>query len=398
MTTTAPIELTAPTEWASDTNYAAGPDTGTATKVDPGSGLRASGVVPAGGVAAQHMNYELNAITKHLAALETMQRVALGRALALTPISSASTDTSEFLAALSLNDHIETVIGSPNSGGVFRMYDSVTFNLGGTLADITSEVTGGVIRGTRYIFIGTGTNQNDFSVNNGDTWTAGGSTGLLGDLIAICDATDNVVVLTAAGGSAFSTNAVAWTAPATQPADTVTGGGFTSCASLLNDVVVAVGLQGGHPAFARSTTSGHVWSAASGSVPAAASMNDAGWVVSTGSSATEMYHAGHRNVKMVDISVSTDGNTWTLLTSLDLGGTVSEVKLMQCPRTGLLVLAALLSTGTIILVASVDLGRTWGEPYQIADAQFALTGFSVAAGRVYATHGNGKIVVSNRIL
>jgi hypothetical protein len=59
----------APTAWASDTNYSAGADpwSGTATKVDPGSGRFAQGWRPSDTLPAQHLNYHLNAVTASLA-------------------------------------------------------------------------------------------------------------------------------------------------------------------------------------------------------------------------------------------------------------------------------------------------------------------------------------------
>lgn len=57
----------APTSWASDTNFSSGPDNGTPTKVDPGVGRFAQGWVPGITMPAQHINFELHAITDCLA-------------------------------------------------------------------------------------------------------------------------------------------------------------------------------------------------------------------------------------------------------------------------------------------------------------------------------------------
>lgn len=47
---------TPPSKWATDTNYTTGPDAGTPTRVDPGTGVADEGFIPGQGVAAQHMN------------------------------------------------------------------------------------------------------------------------------------------------------------------------------------------------------------------------------------------------------------------------------------------------------------------------------------------------------
>lgn len=48
--------------WATDTNYSSGPDVGTATKVDPGAGVKAQGHVPGTRGAAQTMNWWKNLV------------------------------------------------------------------------------------------------------------------------------------------------------------------------------------------------------------------------------------------------------------------------------------------------------------------------------------------------
>lgn len=57
----------APTAWASDTNYASGPANGTPSKVNPGVGRFAQGWVPGNTLPAQHLNFHLAAVTTALA-------------------------------------------------------------------------------------------------------------------------------------------------------------------------------------------------------------------------------------------------------------------------------------------------------------------------------------------
>jgi hypothetical protein len=56
-----PAKPTADPTWATNANYAGGPDVGTATKIDPGAGIRADGWRGGAGVAAQHENHRENA-------------------------------------------------------------------------------------------------------------------------------------------------------------------------------------------------------------------------------------------------------------------------------------------------------------------------------------------------
>src|SRR5688572_8182256 len=67
-----PISLAAaPTIWASDTNYSSGPDTGTPTRVDPGSGYFAQGWIPGQTVPGQYANYLFGELTDYLADIRT---------------------------------------------------------------------------------------------------------------------------------------------------------------------------------------------------------------------------------------------------------------------------------------------------------------------------------------
>lgn len=58
--------MTLPTKWATDTNFATGPDTGTPTRVTPGAGIAAQGFIPHDGVPAQHVNALLGQIIDSL--------------------------------------------------------------------------------------------------------------------------------------------------------------------------------------------------------------------------------------------------------------------------------------------------------------------------------------------
>jgi hypothetical protein len=312
-------------------------------------------------------------------------------------------DTSDGLAAMSVNHHIPTVVAKVNSNGVLLCASGAdTFGLGGTLAAITSNVRGGVVTGGgRYNVIGTGGTKNAISNNGGVTWSAGGSTGLITALeaIVLTSSAPGLVVCSGNGGSAYSSNGgTSWTNPTSGAdiSDVIPDGGVTSMGVVASSVVVAVGEDAsGHPKFARSTDGGVTWAAGSGTVPTAASQNDAGSVVGLLNGGA--LHAGHRNVQVIEVATSDDGSTWRAQSQITSLGTVSQVRLMSCPTTGLVVLAVLLSTGIVELRYSPYRGQAWSDPVYVADID--LNEFAVAGGRLFACNsGAGMMFASGRVL
>lgn len=373
-----------PRVWASDTNYSSGVDSGTPTKVDPGAGLTAQGFIPGSGVPAQHMNYILHQLTARAAA--DFRRALYLHRLVLD--GETIDDTSAGIAALSQNEHLQTVVAKANTNGVILAGDAEHFELGGTLADITGDVRGGVRSGGTYLVVGDGTNHCARSTDGGSTWSAGGDAGASLVDVALTDVEGLVHVnaLRSSGVTVYSTDmGVSWDTP--EPGDNIVAAGLTTqtaLATLSGGIVVCCGLDsGGDVAFARSADGGQSFVAGSGTVVEAATMSDSGWV--TGNNGTEIYHAGRRNVQFVDISVSTDGNTWTTRSTVQSLGTVTGVRIRLCPNTGLLVLFAALNSGVVEIRASLDSGYTWSPPSYAPG--FTLTGFAVAAGRIYATKG-----------
>jgi hypothetical protein len=312
-------------------------------------------------------------------------------------------DTSDGLAAMSRNHHFETVLAKKNSNGVLLCASgSDTFRLGGTLASVSSNIRAGVVTGGgRFNVIGTGGNKNAISSNGGVTWSAGGDTGLISALVDIALCSSGLVVATGNGGSAYSSNGgTSWTNPVSGSdiSDAVPSGGVTSLGVVTGDVLLAVGVDGsGHPKFARSTNAGVTWAAATGTVPTAAGQNDAGSVVGLLNGGA--LHAGHRNVTTIEIAQSSeDGQSWTsACTPIVSLGTVSAVRLMSCPNTGLVVLAALLSTGIAELRYSPYRGQAWSDPIYVADID--LNELAVAGGRLFASNsGAGMMFASGRVL
>src|SRR6185369_12000748 len=166
---TAPI---IPPEWASNANYSAGPDTGTATKVDPASA--ANGYIRGVAAAAQAVNYELNLCTRadrralQIACLQ-LRRVDLE--------GTAITDTAESMGAVQRNQG--TPIVAVKTAQAFGIGDAARFTVQGVPASITSAVVDAATDGTRIIALGAGGNHNTFSDDDGVTWTAGGAPSVL---------------------------------------------------------------------------------------------------------------------------------------------------------------------------------------------------------------------------
>jgi hypothetical protein len=105
----------APTAWASDTNYSSGPNSGTPTKVDPGSGRFAAGWVPGDTLPAQHLNFHLAAVTTALA--DIVSKVSNKALDGAGGGSYTPTAPINFLGAQSVNFHTASV----DSTGTFTV-------------------------------------------------------------------------------------------------------------------------------------------------------------------------------------------------------------------------------------------------------------------------------------
>jgi hypothetical protein len=379
-------------QWATNTNYATGPDTGTATKIDPASD--ADGFVRGVAAAAQHVNFHINA-------LATAARRSFTLAtLALRPLDCEDQDdlSSGFAAVAGHFDAAPIVLAKASTTGVVATTDGHVAESRGVLNQITDGVAGAA-RGpssTRSVVIGLGGTGNTSSTNNGDGWGAGASTGLLGDLVAVAATGTNFIVASATGGSAHGTGAGAWTAATalSDIGDVATSGDVTSLAALTGGVVVAVGSDGTGPVIARTTDVGVTWAAASGAIPNAADHVDSGWV--TGDEGATLWHAGYQDdFVTIDVAVSTNGNTWTTratLTSTITGG-IQGIRILKCPTTDLLVLATQ-HLESVQVRASTDDGVTWSEPQTLLG--FTLPNLAVCGGRLFGSRG-AKLFASDGV-
>ncbi len=374
-----------PQPWATSLNYASGPDTGTPTKVDPAS--TANGFIRGTAAAAQHVNFNLHPLA------ETTRRTYTTGCLTLRLLDTdEQDDLTGGLAVDASSLTVRSLLVKASTTGVVAVHSGSSGVSVGVLAGITDSIKQAARVSTTVVVIGAGGTQNARSGNTGNTWTTGGASGLITDLVSIAGDGTQFCVVSAAGGSAHGTGAT-WTVATIGDdiSDVVTGGGITSVAGIA-DLFVAVGLEATDPAFARSVDHGVLWTAASGTVPNAASHIDAGWITSDGAAA--FYHAGYRASVTCDVASSPDGNTWTSKATLTSAAAITGVKLMHCPQTDLLVVAMQHGDLNVEVRASTDGGDTWSEPEFLQG--FVLAGLGVAGGRLFGAKG-GRLFASDGV-
>jgi hypothetical protein len=372
-----------PQPWATSANYASGPDVGTPTKVDPASAV--NGFVRGAAAAAQHVNFNLHPLA------ETTRRTFTTGCLALRLLDALDQD--DLTAGLAVDASAITsraLLIKASTTGVTAVHSGASGAAVGVLSGITDSLRQAARVSTTVVAIGAGGTQNARSGNTGNTWTTGGASGLIGDLVSVAADGTQFCVATAAGGSAHGTGAT-WTVGTIGDdiSDVVTGGGITSVAGITG-LFVAVGVEAGSTAFARSVDHGVLWTAASGTVPNAATHTDAGWITSDGTSA--FYHAGYLN-NVADVGTAADGNTWTALAQFTTAA-ITGIKIMRCRQTDLLVVAMQHGDLNVEVRASTDGGASWSEPEYLQG--FVLAGLGVANGRLFGARG-AKLYASDGV-
>jgi hypothetical protein len=360
------------------------------TKVAMTGAQRANGFIPDQPIAAEHLNYELNALTagstSHAALIAELQHMAKAAALRLRltgtnlPFTDAA-DSMAVIGSIAIHRGILAVKVGTNDTHVVNDGDNGNSNIGAVVS-ITSDVCGIARNGSRLVLIGTGGNRCCFSTNEGSSWSAGSDLGATPQAI-IYNATHARFMVTFAAGVnvAQDVNGASTWASVSSGLTSAQGG----IAHLSNGTAVVCGLDGsGDVDFARSTDGGGTWSTAGGTVPNAADYNEAGWVVGNGG--TTLYHAGRAlSGTQLRICSSTDGLTWTLVaTLLPAASSTFDLapRIFLCPDTGLLVVVCY-QTHSDGAYASRDGGATWIGPafYQ----NFSMSAYGVARGRLLAT-------------
>lgn len=338
-------------------------------------------ITPSGSADRVGASQYLDAV-QAVARASSVKRALVLRQLPVELSGVVTPPSSSFVGAVSALGYW-AVVAKAGNNGVFAInespYPSMSF---ATIPGLTAVRK--LIRGGRILAIGDGGNKNAYSTTNGNTWSAGGSTGLpTTPTDGVWDGTQ-FVISTSAGKAAHSTNGVSW-AGATGGSDivdvinldpasglaTLTGGAVIAAGSLIDDT----------KAFAVSIDHGQTWALA-GSIPAA--YITPGWVAGNGG--TEIYWLGKpAGFNRLDFWVSTDGATWSKRAELDgFDGASIAPKLYMCHDTGLLV--AFQENGNATQVsASLDRGNTWSER---AIYNETISDLAVARGRIFSAVGS----------
>lgn len=362
-----------PPRWASNTNYSAGPDTGSATKVDPAS--QANGYIRGVAAAAQTVNFVINPLADAARRSFLLAACKLHR---ITLEGTAITDTAESMGAVQRN--IGTPLVAIKTAQAFGLGDSDRFNAQGVPASVTSLIADAATNGTRIGAIGTGGNRCTYSDDDGATWTAGNDTTVVQARI-IWVAFLSKFLVNAINSVRRSpdiatawTNSVSLTAAASGLAASTSGGG----------IVVGMSEASATPAF-RSSADAAIWGATAGTVANAGSFDEKGTI--DGNEGALIYHCGRLNTgATIQVSASPDGGSWSTTASIAAPGGASfssSPRIMMCPNTGLLVIAAPTSSNQTALYASLD-GADWVGPALVFPNP-GVNAFALAGGRVLMT-------------
>ena len=385
--------ISIPREWASSTNYAAGPDIGTPTKVDPGAALSAEGFEP-GPVKAQHVNYVLNQLSK------ANSREVFNGALFLRRSAAAVVESSVSLAVVegwTPGQPTMVIKGGVNDSWSIGLGQDRQTLVGNINASISSGLIDAARNGQRVVAIGSGgATRAAFSTDEGGTWAAGSNLGATPQAI-VWNATQGRFLVTFVAGNNVSNDtdgASTWTSVSTGL--TAAQGGI---ALLSGGNAVAGGCGASFPEFAISSNGGTTWSLSGSNVlPSFGdyTTGEAGWVA--GNSGSKVFHAGRANGGTeLRICSSTNGTTWTLVKtftspSASIGGIFAYMpRLLMCQRTGLLVVLCRVADGIpntemVVAYASADLGASWTEAATYHSAIFSNHNtWRLADGRLFAT-------------
>ena len=370
-----------PRIWASNDNYAAGPDIGTPTKVDPGAALSAEGFEP-GPVDAQHVNYILNTASR--AVLRPLE-VATLRLNEVRLSGTAITDTANSMAAISIGEGYPVL--ACKTAQALGVTDCGRFVTQGVPASITSLVVGAAFDPAthRILLVGTGGNNCTYSDNGGENWSAGAALGIAPEAVVWNAVKGRFIAYAGTSAKRSTTGAAAWSS------GTISNSANAGLAVLSNGNTVAGG-DGAAVAFSISTDGGATWADASGTIPNAADAADSGWVVGNGGA--KIYHITRltAGANTFQISSSSDGSVWAAIKSFAMphvDATANRPKILMCQNTGLLValmpiVPAVSSTATLTMIAaSADSGNSWTSPLYVENAP--INAFGCAGGRLLFT-------------
>lgn len=255
----------------------------------------------------------------------------------------------------------------------------------------TTRVQDAARNGSRVVVVGAGGNRCAFTIDGGNTWTAGGAMGgsNVFDSIVYNPVHSRFIASEQTGGTAtinHSTDGTSWTAVTTSLANAALSG----IACLANGDTFVCGNDTGLPvAFSKSTNGGTSWADTGGTVASPGGYGEPGWLDGGGPSATQLlWHVGRVSSATV-ISSSPDGVNWTVRRSetWNNAGTPTRPVIRVCKDTGIIFVAQLLGSSQFGLLASIDNGATWlGPRYYGRYAAGSAIAFSAAGGRLVLVH------------
>lgn len=379
-----------PREWASNATFSGGAHAGEATKIDPGATIAGNGFYPDLGFGDEHINHQLNA--ESLAARRAFLLAACRLRRAATE-GFAITDTAESMAAAQFDASTQLVTVKTAQALALSTVDGILQQ--GVPTQITSLVTdvavvrsNGASKDGQIVAVGTGGRLHSFSDDDGVTWTQGSnSMGISGaGCRIICKGGSGQVLIVGRPGSG-NISIVSGLGIAS---------GWISSASGLTGIagLAPILVAGAHrfmlldtvtpPAFAHDV-SGSL-SPAAGTVPNAATFDDAGSIDSIQGTGT-VYHCGRRaSGSLLQVSSTVDGDAWTLLSTIAAPAGLSfasRPRLMQCENSGLLIIVAPLSSTADALYASLD-GVDWAGP-AMSYPGLGIDAYALAGGRLMCT-------------
>lgn len=301
-------------------------------------------------------------------------------------------DAQDCLAAIGFEG--VTMVLTANTNGVLYVGDSDYYRLHGAFVTIhvgAAADAGGLraaYSGSRVVVTGMAgaAAESEYSDDSGATWNDGGQF----SATAPCDwlLWDEVNSLfVGVGGSTLlktTPDGVTWSANI---------GGTSNTRSEIRVAALAAGpligmTSAGVVRISDDTTT---WADAAGAIPLMAQMTSLADKGCLAGARETFYHVG-RVTAGLQVSSSPDGDTWTTLATItpaDAGLTDFESaapRILQCPQTGLLVIATPANAGSFTaLFASLD-GETWVGPAVIS-GEFDPDFVAVANGKVFVKFG-----------
>jgi hypothetical protein len=352
--------------------------------------LEAAGITPSGDPDEVGASQYLEAVQS--LAVSTPLATTLRRMMQLRQINlNGVTPPSDDQIAVASTSNGRTLFVEAGANGVFWIADTSLVELGSITATGLIQAQGIAFDDDSGRHVAVGNGSSSFSTNDGETWTAGGATGL--------GSTGNQVVWSGThfvgiGSSAVkrSTNAVSWANPTTPP-----GGDSNSGIALMSAGRLILARSGAGGGLFESLDGGDTWALVSTTGFSTTLLNIV--TVYAGRGDGEIFAF----VKAGGFDPSDECEVWRLSAALVWEkratltghlGVFGDFRAWQCHDTGLLVVATE-DDGFTVLNASADLGYTW-SPLARYNATLPEA-IGVANGRI-VSGGNARVFATDPLL